>query len=717
MDNQTVLIPKRDKTYEQYPVYTVDTFPYDKIRTVKKLCNKRNSKSKGKPQSYMVDFGAFDIETTTIKYPKPGIDSKYIFKGYMYHWQVCLGGYVVIGRYWEDFHRFLLECKKRFNINKENRLVFYVHNLSFEHQFLYLFLREWFGDDSINIFATEKRKILYVACDAFELRCSYRLTNMSLEKACYNEGGCDYMKASGDLDYSVRRTAKTKLTPEELGYCVADVVSLYHMVLAKLKNEHDTLDSIPLTSTGYIRRDTRYACNQVKGYHKWFKKFKFGKELYELMLQVARGGDTHTNRFIAGKILELLDSLDMQSCYPAVMCQCKYPMTPFSCYGKPRDKADFERLVESGKYACMFTVTFKGLECVKNITDPYIPFDKYIHFHNCVKDNGRILSADLFQLAITDIDWEIIKNTYTWDELYVGEIWISKYGMLPKPIRETVMKYYKQKTEIKYKIKHCKDHKELENLQYLYAKSKNRLNSIFGLCFTRPVRDTIKQDVKTGAWYTEKADIDAELNKYFNSRNSFLYFPWGIWTTNWARKRLYDMITIVNNNHPYSHCYNDTDSVKAKYVDMTLIEEYNDKIREVSEKTGSYVDVGGKRYHMGIFEKENKEPIKHFVTLGAKKYAYEDEDGLHVTISGVNKKKGAKELKDINNFKVGFIFRESGGLTLHYNDREELEEINIDGCKMITGSNIGMEESTYTLKITDEYSQLLDNCRKLGLTI
>lgn len=711
---RTCLVPKRDGTQERVPVYDIDSFPYEKIRSVKKLCRKR---SKNKPNSYMIDFGAFDIETTTIKYPRTDVKNKYIFKGFMYHWQLCLGGYVVTGRYWDDLHIFFDRCIEKYKLDKDNRLVIYVHNLAFEYQFLYLFLRDWYGDDSLKVFATDKRKLIYVTCGALEFRCSYRLTNMSLEKACYNEGGCDYLKASGDLDYRKVRTAKTKLTRKELGYCVADVYSLYHMILARLGNEHDTLDTIPLTSTGYIRRDTRQNCNKVKGYHDWFVKFEFTAKLYKIMLLVARGGDTHTNRFIAGKILELLDSLDMQSCYPAVMCQCLYPMTPFVLYGRPKSKADFERLVEAGKYACMFTATFEGLECKKNITDPYIPFDKALHFHNCVKDNGRILSADLFQLAITDIDWSIIKEAYSWKKLRIGEIYISEYGYLPKPIRNTVMKYYKEKTELKYLISIETDPEKLDNLNYLYAKSKNRLNSIFGLCFTRPVRDTILQDVKTGEWYTEKVDIDKELHKYFKSRNNFLYFPWGIWTTAHARKRLYDMITIVNNHHPYSHCYNDTDSVKARYVDLDLIDKYNVGIRKIAEEIGSFVDVGGKRYHMGVFEKENKEPIAKFVTLGAKKYAYKDEKGLHVTISGVNKKKGAKELGDIKNFKIGYVFHESGGLTLHYNDRADIEEIEIDGCKMLSGSNIGMEESTYTLKITDEYEQLLFNCREADIEI
>ena len=39
---------------------------------------------------------------------------------------------------------------------------------------------------------------------------------------------------------------------------------------------------------------------------------------------------------------------------------------------------------------------------------------------------------------------------------------------------------------------------------------------------------------------------------------------------------------------------------------------------------------------MGLFEIEDH--IKRFKTMGAKKYAYEDDEGkLHITIAGVNK--------------------------------------------------------------------------------
>ena len=125
------------------------------------------------------------------------------------------------------------------------------------------------------------------------------------------------------------------------------------------------------------------------------------------------------------------------------------------------------------------------------------------------------------------------------------------------------------------------------------------------------------------------------------------------------------------------------------------------------ERGAYYQSDSGKAYYLGVFEKETKEPMKEFITLGAKKYAYTDRKGLHCTISGVSKKLGAKELADIHNFKPGFIFRDAGGLTLYYND-DPIHEITIDGCIMETASNIGMIDSTYEIGITGEYAELIN---------
>ena len=148
--------------------------------------------------------------------------------------------------------------------------------------------------------------------------------------------------------------------------------------------------------------------------------------------------------------------------------------------------------------------------------------------------------------------------------------------------------------------------------------------------------------------------------------------------------------------------YCDTDSIKC-------IGEHQEAFKRLNEQyineDRSALDPAGRRHYLGIFEYEGE--YKTFKTLGAKKYAYEDEKGLHVTISGVNKKLGAQELGSIENFKPGFIFRKAGGTESRYNDDPEIKEVTIQGHKLKITSNVAIIPSTYHLGITAEYSQLL----------
>ena len=210
--------------------------------------------AKHKKITYLKTFATFDIETTTVQ-----LDEEKAPEGFMYHWQMCIGGVVVYGRRWEEWLDLMHELSEWLDLNEERRMVIYVHNLAYEFQFIRDFLKDDLG--GFEVFATASRTPIYVMCGAgFEFRCSYKLTNMNLQKACENELGVNHPKAAGDLDYKKVRTAETSLNKTEFGYCVSDVVSLYELIEQRMINESDTLDSIPLTSTGYVRRECRNAC-------------------------------------------------------------------------------------------------------------------------------------------------------------------------------------------------------------------------------------------------------------------------------------------------------------------------------------------------------------------------------------------------------------------------------------------------------------------------
>ena len=246
---------------------------------------------------------------------------------------------------------------------------------------------------------------------------------------------------------------------------------------------------------------------------------------------------------------------------------------------------------------------------------------------------------------------------------------------------------------------------ELANLKYLYGKQKNRLNGIFGMMYTDPVRPEIVLDADSMHWKPPGVpDIAEKLAEFMKSRNSFLVYAWGSFCTSHGRKSFQDLIDTQR-----FPIYGDTDSCKSIQTDYAAIEALNEKIKTFCEERRAYADVDGIRFYMGIYEHENTNgKIKEFITLGAKKYAYIDEDGeLHVTVSGVNKEWGAKELGKIENFRLGFKFRKAGGQTLYYHDDPTIHEIEVAGCRMETASNIGLVDSEYTLGITGEYAEVI----------
>ena len=283
--------PSKIRLYnEWFNIYTCYNFPYDKLKDIPTLIKRRR-----KGVEIIIDtISSFDIETTT--YQENGKD-----KGFMYLWGFCINGLIVVGRLWNEFIIFLKMVQKVLELDKNKKLVTYIHNASFEFMFCYQFLKENF--DGFKMFATSKRKLIYFGVDGFEFRCSYRLTNMSLDKAVKKEKGTKYLKMVGDLDYSKFRTPYTLLTLIEWGYFIGDLLSLYDLIRCKLENENRDLFTIPLTSTGYIREYLRNRTREDKKYYWFFHKFGMTAHFYDMCKDELKGGDTHANRFYQGKIV------------------------------------------------------------------------------------------------------------------------------------------------------------------------------------------------------------------------------------------------------------------------------------------------------------------------------------------------------------------------------------------------------------------------------
>ena len=660
-------------------VYTVKTFPYHTLffDTVRKR-GKRNI-------TYYNVPCAFDIETTTIV-PDPETADPYAF---MYHWQACINSHVVFGRTWEEFQTFLDKLRFYLELGENKRLVMYVHNLAYEFQFM----KEFIHIDSM--FAKDARKPMYILSKGIEFRCSYFLSNMSLAKFCENSELCTFYKLENKYDYRKIRTQKTPLTQIEQEYCYNDVRGLCQCIETLMQD--DNLATIPMTNTGYVRRDYRRAMN-TKELRMLFYRTGLTPEQYQLCKDAFRGGNTHANRYRAGNIIENVFSYDETSAYIySLMCDY-YPMSDFE---EVEIKTEKDLQYYTQNYCCLMRVIFKNIAVKADNAVPYIPISICSKFSDVLNDNGRILSASYLEIPLTEIDLEIIQKTYSFESFVIKEFHYALRDKLPRELLETMLKYYDDKTILK----------GIDKMVYEYMKSKNRLNATFGMIVTDVAHSEIEyQDHK---WIETKPNIKDALDTFYNTRSSFLPYQWGIWVTAHSRKHLQDMIDKVG----LDLIYTDTDSIKfTNEKHCKEFEQANKKIVSICQNNAvrAFSEKDGRRYYLGVWDNETEHgAYKQFKTLGAKKYCYVDEKNeLHITVSGLNKKTGAQELNSIEEFEIGKEFLNSGRTVSYYNEAD-IHTIEIEGCKMVTGSSIGIVDTTYTLGVTLEYGEIIGQQEKV----
>lgn len=660
-------------------------------------------RGRGNPRSrkhidYMNIISSFDIETSRIKEIEQAI---------MYIWQWCFWKSetdykIVIGRTWDDFLYFCAEIKKA--LPDGAKLLVFDHNLSYEFQFfrgIYKFHPE-------EVFALESRRVLKCELlESLEFRCSYIQTNMSLdmftEKMQVKHG-----KLTGTLDYTKLRYPYTELTREELAYCVNDVLGLCEAIYTEMTHDGDNLYTIPLTSTGYVRRDAKRAMREVG--KRYIADQLPDYKLYTLLREAFRGGNTHANRYYADIKLTSdtvgpIHSADRASAYPAEQCTADFPVSRFFSVQEERWTYDYlMHLITERHRACIFRVTFMGIRLHDNRWGcPYLAVSKCRNIVHEIRDNGRILSADYLETTITDVDYSIIAEEYDWQDMKISDLYHARYGKLPEPLTDCTKRYYTAKTTMKGVV----------GQEIFYMKSKNKLNSIYGMSAQDPVKESIlfnKDDSNDFEVDTSisPADLLVESN-----RRAFQPYQWGVWVTAWARYHLEQGIKIAGDGFLYC----DTDSVK--YVGNADFTRHNAERIKAAKEAGAFaVDPKGRTHYMGVFEQEDD--MTEFKTLGAKKYAYRDLSGkLHITVAGVSKKKGAEELEKaggLDAFKEGFIFRDAGGSELVYNDDPQIKEYRTpDGVTLPITANVVIRDSTYELGLTADYKRLLYNSRMIPL--
>lgn len=564
-----------------------------------------------KKSSYYDIGSGFDIETTNFKQ-----NGKYYAT--MYIWQWSFNEITVIGRLWDEFKEMLDMLKKRYN-NEKLKLLVYIHNLSFEFSFCRKHL------PITKILAKTKREVLFFDSDNIEFRDSACLTRLSLANMAkkYNLG---IEKLKGDLDYNQIRISCPKyftpLSNQELAYCINDVQILQRFFHKIIKQEYLRKGyKIPLTQTGVPRMETKRALKKegysfTQPYRDMIKRCMPTQEVYlDERQYLFRGGYVHGNIDVINDLQIEKDDIhfagfDRKSSYPAEMLHKKVPM---EFYAKDPSWLDAHWNEDEEFWDDWGIIVFATF---KNIMAKYPHSIESKHKivecdeASAIWDNGRLRKCNFVTVMLNEYDLLNYRDFYDFEEMEIHWLKVSRKEWLPDFLIKNVYQYFFDK-----------EHAPKNTV--FYQRSKEKLNSLFGMCCTGVVVDDYilyKGDLYLASDKELPEDIRKEPRSFEEAtKNTFLLPIWGIAIASGARRELLKIVKIC----PYDSLYCDTDSDKIRNYEIYLpkIEKYNAKMeqlnREAAERWGFDFEVikdMGKWMNEGEFDR--------FKTLGCKRYLY-----------------------------------------------------------------------------------------------
>lgn len=661
-------------TVNNYSVITVETF----LQNPKKYCQpiqlitlKPRSKKECK---YYELYCGFDIETYTI--PEN-------HHAYMYIWQFSMYGKencVIYGRTWLDFKKLIESIKDVLHLHKSRRIIIGIANLGYEFQFL----RHQYSWSKI--FAKEIRQPIYAIMDGcIELRDILQITGGSLQSLASEY--CYTKKLVGDLDYTIARNNKTSiLTDKEMQYCINDVVIVAEFMKYIFRTYIMPQKFIPLTKTGLLRREVKKGCS-YGAKMEIYRCFPADYSLYKnLMLWCFRGGYTHGNILYMNKIITT-SGYDITSSYPYTMLAFDgFPVSPLL-----KENADtFQDRLKT--HCVIFHAVFYNLKA--KTPHAIESLSKCINISdNRIIDNGRIRSCDYCEVWLTNLDYEIYNDYYTFTKMEILEMYTSIKGRLPTYLLRPLWQAYEKKAKLK---------REGKSNTTEYALYKSYVNSAYGMTVTRLSEKEYVLD-ENNEW-SVISDFDYEREK----TKSFLLPQWGIFVCAYSRYRLLKTLIKIKAGDTYEGVYCDTDSIKYvnSYDDIFINDNKNTEkiMKGVCKKYGLDFEI----FHdLGSWEKEYTNVKSKF--LGAKRYILTDEKGnIKTTIAGLPKKalleyckKNNKNPYDVFTHKMLIDIDVSFKNASCYNDTPHSDII--EGVKMMELSSVGIFPIEFTMKLNEIY--------------
>lgn len=650
---------------------------------------------------------SFDIETTTIK---PG-QLDYIGSpddppiAFPYLFQFNLYGSVIMCRKYQEALQIFSWIEDYFRLGSNRRMIFFIHNLGYEEHFF----RGLFELEYEECFALdEHHPVSIITKSGFFFRDSYKMSNMSLETLS-KDWAPTWIKNKELMDYSELRTPYTKLDNNTLIYSALDVLSLSDSMIPFLEARGEKIWTKCPTSISFIRSNLKKVVGvgnknrsaEQREYFRIVEAQKININIYNLLLRLGRGGNTHNNRRYTGKLLTNCYHGDIRSSYPAQMVLMpEYPLGEWAPLDPGSYIEDIE-LLESRGYCCMCDIVLINPRIKPGVTVPYISISKMIIVKGSgmrYTDNGRYMKGlEAIQISIFGIEWDIIKRQYDFEDAIIIRGYFTRKGYLPDILRRFVLDLYKDKTELK----------NVEGKEIEYAIAKTYVNGVFGMAYTTPVRPRCEI---TGEGIVEKLpeDPEGELRKFQSSVGYFLPYAWGAMTACLGRVQLQKMIDAVGEDFVYC----DTDSIFALNPEKSraAIKALDNELAEQRKKCGlNYIfkNPKGEDQELGSIDEE---PLcEYFKSFGAKKYITVEKGELKCTIAGVPKKAGARIIGSPENFQLGMVFKgaETGKNCLWYNPPLNYKLHDEKGREIDVLYNVAMLPVDYLLSLGWDYKECL----------
>lgn len=640
-------------------------------------------------------FVAMDTETSKLY-----LENISAYRAWIYQWCFSYplpegeGIQLVYGRRPSEMMTCLSKIKRVNRLSDKRLLHIVIHNLSYDYQYIKDWLRKYFADRG-EIIAIDMHKLITFRLDGFLFKCTYRLSQKSLA-SWGKDNNIKHPKLVGEIDYDVLRFQDSPLVRKDWRYMFRDVIALHECFDTQLSLHGDTVMSVPLTNTGYVRRECRKRFKALRKNSTDFIENRMDDRVYKLINMENAGGLTHGNRFKAGEIVTIKDEdkekgicirhRDFASHYPSQQRTRQAPINAFhQWYNRFEAEKlgtkvwgidDLEALDE--KMEWLAVIEIREARVHKGITLPYLQTHKCIegsvksrrkywhtdtefmgnkklgdkkhdenyytsnNFDKLIDDNGRVLylyGKCYVGVNRYDLKWILKQYDIDYDIVLV---YSAKRGPFPQYIQDTVDYFFVEKTRTKWKLKKMEDEGvPPTDPAYIKAKQDNSiakamLNAIFGMTDTNPVRLSYWED-ENGKWQKNLLTdeyIVKKLDEYYSSKNSFMELKFGAWTTACARDELMEFVELIGYEN---FLYADTDSIF--YISTPEIEERiearNAELRREGDEKGWYVDIDGKRVYYRQFEPE-KEVIYQFKFLHSKCYAYVLDNGkMKATIAGV----------------------------------------------------------------------------------